>query len=95
MFHVVTSGRCWIEVAGSEARLLQPGDLTLVPHGEGHRLVSEPDDSQAMPNVGIKACCPNWIGGHGNRWHRQAITQVAEGLQLIHLLESLDQEAHG
>lgn len=42
MFHVVVAGRCWIEVDGVEPRLLQPGDLTLVPHGEGHRLVSEP-----------------------------------------------------
>jgi AraC-like DNA-binding protein len=42
MFHVVTSGRCWLEVEGSEPVLLHPGDLGLVPHGEGHRLVSEP-----------------------------------------------------
>lgn len=41
MFHVVTSGRCWLEVGGAEPRLLQRGDLVLVPHGEGHRLVSE------------------------------------------------------
>src|SRR5690349_9981909 len=41
MFHVVTSGRCWLEVAG-ERRLLQPGDLALVPHGKGHRLLSAP-----------------------------------------------------
>ena len=42
MFHVVTAGRCWLEVEGAEPRLLQVGDLGLVPHGEGHRLVSEP-----------------------------------------------------
>ena len=42
MFHVVTAGRCWLEVADGEPRLLQLGDLGLVPHGEGHRLVSEP-----------------------------------------------------
>jgi AraC-like DNA-binding protein len=42
MFHVVTSGRCWLEVEGVERRLLQPGRLALVPHGEGHHLVSEP-----------------------------------------------------
>lgn len=41
MFHVVTSGRCWLEVEGAEHRLLQSGDLALVPHGEGHRLTSE------------------------------------------------------
>ena len=42
MFHVVTSGRCWLDVDGFDQRLLQPGDLALVPHGEGHRLASEP-----------------------------------------------------
>jgi len=42
MFHVVISGRCWLEVDGAEDCLLQPGDLGLVPHGRGHRLVSEP-----------------------------------------------------
>jgi AraC-like DNA-binding protein len=47
MFHVVTSGRCWLEVEGAEPRLLQPGDLALVSHGEGHRLASEPGASAA------------------------------------------------
>jgi len=38
MFHMVTSGRCWLEVEGAEARLLQSGDFVLVPHGKGHKL---------------------------------------------------------
>ena len=42
MFHVVTSGRCFLEVDGIEPCVLQPGELALVPHGEGHRLASEP-----------------------------------------------------
>jgi AraC-like DNA-binding protein len=42
MLHVVTSGRCWLEVEGAPNRLLQSGDLALVPHGEGHQMVSEP-----------------------------------------------------
>jgi AraC-like DNA-binding protein len=41
MFHVVTSGACWLEVTGAEPQLLQPGDFSLVPHGDGHRLLSE------------------------------------------------------
>ncbi len=41
MFHVVTAGQCRLEVEGAAARLLGPGDLALVPHGEGHRLSSE------------------------------------------------------
>jgi len=42
MFHVVTSGACWLDVEGDEPRRLQAGDFALVPHGEGHRLSSDP-----------------------------------------------------
>lgn len=42
MFHVVTSGQCWLEVDGADLCRLQPGDFVLVPHGEGHRLLSTP-----------------------------------------------------
>ncbi len=42
MFHVVTTGSCWVEVAGTESRLLRAGDFALVPHGRGHVLRSEP-----------------------------------------------------
>jgi AraC-like DNA-binding protein len=41
-FHVVTSGRCWLEVEGAERRQLEAGDFALVPHGEGHRLSNDP-----------------------------------------------------
>ena len=40
MFHFVTSGRCRLEVKGSTAVELRPGDLALVPHGAGHKLAS-------------------------------------------------------
>ena len=42
MFHVVTAGRCWLEVEGVEPRWLEKGSLALVPHGAGHRLLSDP-----------------------------------------------------
>src|SRR5688572_4290286 len=41
-FHVVNAGRCWLEVDGNGPRQLQPGDFALVPHGQGHLLLSEP-----------------------------------------------------
>ncbi len=41
MFHVVMSGRCWLEVDGVAPRLLQPGEFALIPHGHGHRIVSD------------------------------------------------------
>jgi len=40
MLHVVTSGRCLLELEGAPSQLLQPGNLALVPHGQGHVLTS-------------------------------------------------------
>lgn len=42
MFHIVIAGQSWLEIPGEAAQCLQPGDLALVPHGRGHRLVSAP-----------------------------------------------------
>jgi AraC-like DNA-binding protein len=40
-FHVVTSGRVMLQAGQADARWLGPGDLALVPHGEGHVLAGE------------------------------------------------------
>jgi AraC-like DNA-binding protein len=42
-FHVVNAGGGWLDVEGAEPRYLRPGDFALVPHGEGHRVRSDPD----------------------------------------------------
>jgi AraC-like DNA-binding protein len=41
-FHVVTSGRLWLETGEDERDWIQFGGLALVPHGDGHVLRSEP-----------------------------------------------------
>ncbi len=41
-FHVVTTGGALLEVDADHARWLHPGDVALVPHGNGHVLRSEP-----------------------------------------------------
>lgn len=41
MFHIITKGRCWLQVGTQPARLLQAGDLALVPHGRGHSMFSD------------------------------------------------------
>jgi Cupin len=41
MFHVVTLGRCLLEVEGCEEHVLQSGQFALVPHSAGHQLTSE------------------------------------------------------
>src|SRR5678815_5142070 len=42
MLHVLTVGRCFVEVEGAPGTPVQPGDLVLMPHGEGHVLTSTP-----------------------------------------------------
>jgi AraC-like DNA-binding protein len=41
-FHVIASGRVWLETGEDDAGWIGVGDLALVPHGEGHFLRSEP-----------------------------------------------------
>lgn len=48
-FHVLTSGSCWIATGDDPPKVLGPSELVLVPHGEGHRLMSEP--GVLTPNV--------------------------------------------
>jgi AraC-like DNA-binding protein len=40
MLHVVTSGRCVLETEATPHRWIQAGELTLVPHGQGHVVAS-------------------------------------------------------
>src|SRR5262245_24876924 len=42
MLHVVTSGGGVLEIEGTRPSRLQPGALTLVPHGRGHVVASAP-----------------------------------------------------
>src|SRR4051812_12148929 len=48
-FHVVTSGRLRLEAADGSAHALDPSELALVPHGEGHVLRSGP--GAAAPGI--------------------------------------------
>lgn len=41
-FLVVTSGLCWLQVADAEPRLLNQGNLALIPHGVSHIVSSDP-----------------------------------------------------
>ena len=48
-FHVVTSGHFWLETGDGGSSWVQPGELVLVPRGEGHVLRSEP--GAAAPGI--------------------------------------------
>lgn len=41
MFHLMTSGHGFLELNSGATYSLHPGDFALVPHGVGHRLMSE------------------------------------------------------
>lgn len=47
MLHVVTAGQCLLDLEGAPSQSLQPGNLALVPHGQGHVLRSAPGASAA------------------------------------------------
>jgi AraC-like DNA-binding protein len=42
-FHIVTDGRCWVQFGLESPIELGTGDLVVIPHGEGHKLLSSPD----------------------------------------------------
>jgi AraC-like DNA-binding protein len=48
-FHVVTTGRIWLQTDESEPVPVTPGELALVPHGKGHALRSE--SGVPAPNI--------------------------------------------
>ncbi|WP_300017871.1 AraC family transcriptional regulator [Pseudonocardia sp.] len=48
-FHAVTAGECLLEFDGTEPLVLRAGDVAVVPHGGGHRGLSEP--GAITPNV--------------------------------------------
>jgi AraC-like DNA-binding protein len=48
MFHIVTKGACWLRFPNHANILLQPGELALLPKGEGH-LISSHDSMNCKP----------------------------------------------
>ncbi len=74
MFHVVTAGRCWLEVKGEAPRLLQQGSLALVPHGLGHRIRSDASaDAEPLFDIPVERVSDRYeimrFGGAGELTH--------------------------
>jgi hypothetical protein len=42
-FHVVFEGQCWLRLPGLPPARLAPGDVILLPHGDGHVITDQPD----------------------------------------------------
>jgi AraC-like DNA-binding protein len=74
MFHIVTAGRCWLEVEGAEPCLLKQGSLALVPHGTGHCIRSDPSaDAQPLFDIPVEQVSERYeimrYGGGGDFTH--------------------------
>jgi len=41
MFHIVMQGECWLRIPGQDAIHVRPGELALLPLGEGHCIASD------------------------------------------------------
>lgn len=94
MFHVVTAGRCWLDVEGDEPRLLQQGSMALVPHGTGHCVRSSPTaEAEPLFDIPVEKVSDRYeimrYGGAGELTHLTCgvvrFDHVA-GQQLIALL---------
>lgn len=49
-FHVITHGHVYLEGEGIPRRLVQTGDLVLLPHGAGHSLADDPSSPMLLPS---------------------------------------------
>jgi AraC-like DNA-binding protein len=78
-YHLVVEGECWIRIADGDPVRLQAGDLVMVPHGDSHRLSSEPGlQTQAVDASALK------LPAHGEIVHHShggggALTRIACG----------------
>jgi AraC-like DNA-binding protein len=64
-FHIVTEGRCWVQFGVETPIELRTGDLVVIPHGEAHELLSEPDAASepigaVLARYGVKG---KWVPG--------------------------------
>lgn len=48
MFHIVTQGRCCLRFPNHDSVYLQPGELALLPRGEGH-LIASSEEQECQP----------------------------------------------
>lgn len=94
MFHIVTTGSCWLDVEGDKPRLLQQGSLALVPHGTGHSIRSSSSaNTEALFDIPVEKVSDRYeimrYGGNGELTHLTCgvvrFDHVA-GQQLIKLL---------
>jgi AraC family transcriptional regulator, alkane utilization regulator len=70
-YHFIAEGRCFIRTADEEPIALDEGDLVMLPHGDAHRMASDPDrdpeplaaESIVLPPPGEIASLRHGSGG--------------------------------
>jgi AraC-like DNA-binding protein len=58
MVHLILAGHCWLEASSLGPTPLQAGDVVILPHGSGHRLLSTPG-AESHP---IESLSPQRLG---------------------------------
>ncbi|MEX3006902.1 AraC family transcriptional regulator [Hoeflea sp. TYP-13] len=99
MFHVVTAGRCWLEIDGHEPLLLTQGSMTLVPHGAGHRIRSGPEaDARPLFDVPVEQVSERYeimrYGGGGEFTHATCGVMRFDHVAAERLIASLPRVLH-
>jgi AraC-like DNA-binding protein len=61
LFHVIASGRCWVEPAGGERLWAEAGDVIVLPYGDAHRMGGV--DEALCVSVSALLEPQSWSGG--------------------------------
>jgi AraC-like DNA-binding protein len=93
MVHFILEGSCWLEVPGQPPLQLRTGDVVMLPHGAGHRLLSEPGIAarpvEAYSPVQLGDSSFRLIGGKAGPKTRLVCCGVAFDEPTIHPLIAL------
>ncbi len=103
---VVTAGRCWLEIEGSEPILLREGSLVLIPHGIGHCIRSGPKvDAEPLFDIPVEQVSDRYeimrYGGGGDfthitcgvmRFDHVAAERLIALLPKVLLVDTLDED---
>jgi AraC-like DNA-binding protein len=60
LFHVIASGRCWIQIEGGERHWAGAGDVIVLPYGDGHRMGGTEDTTVLAAGASLVKEDPPW-----------------------------------
>ena len=109
MFHIITLGKCWLQIHNQAPKLLNEGALVLIPHGLGHTISSDPAlTSTPLFEAGVKQISERFevleILGEGAKteltcgimcFDQFAGKQLIQQLPAVLMLDKLDNHHEG